>query len=425
MKILLYLPLLICTQALADWKQPQVLCPEEIIPQGLPCLDLSRVANPLNDFPAELSQADKGKWANEWSSDLKVCRHLELLKREEAKPGTYRPLQIQIAWMITNGAEKPQEKLSAVMNAANKYQIPPQILLGAITQESLLSSLGISPDGGNYSCGIAQLNIQEWCESLANQPASEKEKIGWPQISCSHLTSAMLSPFYKIAKLKLGPRPEYRINATDFTGITLAQVKTQFPAASEALQATRFKAINSFINHCQGFGLSISAKALILRNLFQNFVPIELKSAEIYPSGESFKRNCETAYSSKYYPLHTGWLLAVAIYNAGPRQSKLIEHYYQAKEKLPTLNPVDLIEALHWGGKNREGTSKIYFQGRNGKTYSQSWYKSCVVQRHVSRVIQHVSLPGRPIARSLELAPCSPDGVPEYRKISSGVKTSR
>lgn len=406
----------------AAWDQPQVLCPEEVLPKGLKCLDLGRVADPLLDYPAELTLEERNKWFTTWASDLKLCRHQEVLRRELARPGSFRPLQIQIAWMITNGGEKPQEKLSALMSAATKYQIPPQVLIGAITQESLLSSLGISPDGGNFSCGIAQLNLTEWCQGLLSLPAAERARINWPQISCGNLSSTMLTPFYDIAKKKLGSRPEYRIDASDFAGITFEQVKSHLPPANEELQLLRFKAINSFIQNCQDFNLSISAKALTLKNLFQHFVPPEMKNSEVYLPGTTFGRSCQSPYSSKYYPLHSGWLLAVAIYNAGPRQTKMLEHYYQSREKLPPMTPVDLIEALHWGGKFQEGSNRVYFAGRDGKPNSQSWYKSCVVQRHISRVVQHVSLPGRPLARSLEQVPCSPDEVPAYRQSSPGIK---
>lgn len=405
---------------LAGWDQPQVLCPEEILPAGRECLDLTRVKNPHVDFPSELSSEEKKLWSGKWAADLKLCRHREILRREASYPGSFTPLQIQIAWMISNGGENAEAKLSAMMKASRTHEIPPYVLLGALTQESLLSSLGISPDGGNYSCGIAQLNIQEWCLGINSLPAAEKAKIGWPAISCSSVSSSMLKPFYDIARLKLNGRPEYRITATDFKDISFEQVKSSFPAAPESLQKQRYSAVHSFIRHCQDYELSISAKAKTLRHLFVNFVPSHLRSHERYTSGETFKRQCKLPYQSAYYPLHTGWLLAVAMYNAGPRQMKLLEHYYHGK--VPALSPTDLIEALHWGGEVRPGTNKVFYKGNDGKTYSQTWYKSCVVQRHVSRVIQHVSPAGAPLARSLEQEPCGPKDVPLYRKNASGVK---
>jgi len=102
--------------------------------------------------------------------------------------------------------------------------------------------------------------------------------------------------------------------------------------------------------------------------------------------------------------------------------TKLLEHYHQASgAAMPSLNPLDLIEALYWGGEVRAGGNRVYFTGANERTFSQSWYKSCVVQRHIARVIQHVSVPGTTIARSLEETPCSQE-VPASRRASSGVK---
>ncbi|HXH29189.1 MAG TPA: hypothetical protein VNJ01_00085 [Bacteriovoracaceae bacterium] len=408
----------------ASWDQPQVLCPEEIFPKGVPCLDLSQVKEPSSDFPLSLTAEEKIRWQSVWASDLKFCRNLELLKRETVRPGTLTPVQIQIAWMITNGAQMPQEKLSAILDASSKYDIPPHVLIGAITQESLLSSLGISPDGGNYSCGIAQLNIEEWCQGINSLPQDQRTRISWPQISCASLKSGMLEPFYELAKQNLGTRPEYRIEAADFKEISFEQVRSQLPAADAGHQLLKYQAITSFINNCQDFRLSIFAKALTLRKLFEQFVPKELRSAEVYRDNTRFNRSCQSSYSSTYYPLHTGWLLAVAIYNAGPRQTQLIQHYHQNPAVLPPMNPTDLIEALHWGGNFVEGTKKVFFKGRDAKAQSQLWYKSCVVQRHVSRVIQHVSPPGKPLARSIEQAACNLGEVPLYRRDSSGVKAN-
>jgi hypothetical protein len=102
---------------------------------------------------------------------------------------------------------------------------------------------------------------------------------------------------------------------------------------------------------------------------------------------------------------------------------QLVEHYRKGPASTwGTFTPRDLVEALHWGGKFREGTTRIYYTGQDGTTRSQNWYKSCVVQRHVARVVQHVSLGGTPLLTSMEQVPCATGEVPAYRRTSSGVK---
>ena len=410
------LSILLTSQTFASWDQPQVLCPEEILPRGITCPDLSLVKNIFEDFPFYLSVEEIQEWKTTYASDLKLCRHKEVLRREAQFPGSFTALQQQIAWMVTNGGEDAPEKLAEVLQTSRNYNIPPQILLGAITQESLLASLGISPDGGNYSCGIAQLNLSEWCEAMNTRSLEERTQLGWPAVSCGSLTPALIEPFYNIAVKRLGTRPDYQINSDDFDNISMTDVGM--------MSEPKFKAASSFIRHCQDISLSIAFKGRTLRNIYDRFVPSAIRQQETYLPGTSFNRFCESRYSSTAYPLQTGWLLAVAMYNAGPRQSKIIEHYYGVQEnKFPLMNPVSLIEALHWGGVNKPGTRSVYFTGQDGELRSQPWYKSCVVQRHVARVIQHVTIPGISLARSLEKSACSQE-VPAYRKISSGVKVN-
>jgi len=50
-------------------------------------------------------------------------------------------------------------KVKAVYDASDLYGVPAHVLTGAIYQESLFSPLGISDDGGNFSCGMEQINL--------------------------------------------------------------------------------------------------------------------------------------------------------------------------------------------------------------------------------------------------------------------------
>lgn len=421
-KIIILLSIVLPLSVFADWGRPEVQCPEKILPLGLECPDFSEVRDPINHFPDSMSENEKKDWSLNKAPDLKACRYKEVLRREKIRPGSYGPTQIEIAWMIVEGASNSQSKFKSLINASKSEGVPQHILIGAITQESLLANLGVSPDGGNFSCGIAQLNILEWCQGVNSLPATERASLGWPSIDCAQLKTNFVSPFYELAKIELGNKPEYRISSQEFSKITFNDVASKLPASTPELQKKRFDAVSSFVKNCQNDSLSIRFKARILKSLFTGFVPKALKERELYEVGTTFSHSCSTQYHSSYYPLHTGWLLAVAAYNAGPRVTSIVEHYYKSNpEQMKKLTPKDLIEALYWGGKVKDGTNTVVFTGSNGKTITQSWYKSCVVQRHVTRVIQHVAKPGITLVRSLEDAPCS-QVAPVARKNSSGVK---
>jgi hypothetical protein len=405
-----------------DWKTPPVLCPEEALPQGVACLDLSRVENPNLDYPAGMSEQDIRRWSTTWSKDLKVCRSREILRRETINPGSFTALQIQIAWMTSKGGENSQRKLQKIIESSQTLGMPAQILVGAFTQESLLAELGIASDGGNFSCGIGQLNISEWCLGMGTISAAERTRLAWPNIACNLLPSNIVEPFYNIALRRLNGRPEYRLDATDFAGITQQDVQRHFPTGDLATQTARFQAVKSFVANCQDSTYGIPFKARNIKQLFDRYVPAKMKNSEVYSIGERYSRSCSQVYASRFYPLHTGWLLALAAYNAGPAIAKMLEHYHQAPaQDIEELHPDDLIEALYWGGEIRSTNNRVYFTSATGQSYSQSWYKSCVVQRHVARVVQHVTAPGSTIVRSLEPAACS-QVPPVERRSSRGIK---
>ncbi len=410
-----------------DWANPPVMCPEEILPQGLACPDFTKVKEIQTDMPDNMTTEEIKDWRANKASDLRLCRNKEILRREKLNPGSFNPGTIEVAWMVVNGGENVDVKLSAINEASKNYQIPPQVLMGAMRQESLLSTLGISPDGGNFSCGMSQLNIQEWCGAIKKISTEDRTKFGWPEgISCDDelLPTDIVKPFYDIALTKLGTRASYEMLPSDFEGIKFDDVVKGFPSASDEKQKLRFEAVKSFVNNCQDIKLSVDFKARVLRGLFLNFVPQELREKNTYREGETFNKSCKEKYVSNAYPLHTGWLLAVAMYNAGPRQRAIVDHYFQIKDNnYPSLTPLDLIEALHWGGKYKKRTDLLVFEDQNGKEMAQKWFKSCIVQRHVARVIQHATLPIESIAKSLDQEGCKNNGtVPNYRQKSSGKK---
>ena len=409
------------------WQNPPVICPEEIMPKGFDCPDFSKVINVYNDFPDEFSVDDINEWKTNRAADLRICRNKEVLRRDAVNPGSIGSTVRELAWMTVRGAELASEKLAEIKKASDEFGMPEQILIGAMRQESLLATLGISSDGGNYSCGMSQLNIQEWCRGISRLSETEQQLYAWPVgISCDDKTLPLIliKPFYDIAIKNLSTKPLYLLDSTHFQSIQFQDVSSTFPPAENELQLKRFEAVKSFVGNCQKISLSVHLKAQTLRDLFDRYVPSSLKLSQIYKTGQSYQRKCLSPYTSQYYPLHTGWLLAVAMYNAGPLQSKILEHYYQTDAtNLPNLNPKDLIEALHWGGKWKKNTAFIEFKDSEDNIFTQKWFKSCIVQRHVARVVQHVTIPTMSIAKSLEQAPCSSLAeVPDYRKNSSGIK---
>jgi hypothetical protein len=418
------------TAAFADWSNPPVACIEDLVPKHLPCLDLSAVANPAADFPAGMNEAEKKFWTVDHGADLSLCRAREIQRREAAHPGTYSGWTLESAWMWVHQAEDLPEKIDAIYDAAEKADMPPGILFGALKQESLLSNLGIAVDGANFSCGIGQINVLEWCQYMNALPETVQIRMGWPVgVSCGPATLAteLVRPFYNIALTRLHGRPDYELTPAEFEGIAEKDVVGHFPAADPSVQKTRFLAVSSFVKYCSDLHHGVAAKGHELRRLFDTVVPAGLKKIQVYPPGEHFPSHCQRPYSTKFYPLNTAWLLADAIYNAGSREVSLLEYYFrmtraghESGEDWKNMTPPLLIEGLHWGGRWNESSKKIEYANVYGVSDSQTWYKSCVVQRHIANVIQYEALPGYTLAHSLEQGGCSTTAVPAYRKKSPG-----
>jgi len=409
-----------------NWAQPPVGCIEDFIPKSLdrPCLDLSHLPNPNVDLPTDLSIEEIQFWDVDHRANLNLCRSLETDRRHRLGLQKFSDDVMLITWMRIDAFRDQEEKISTIYEASNEIGMPPQVLFGAMKQESLLSNLGLTPDGNNYSCGIGQINLQEWCRYVSNLNEIEQIQMGWPiGVACTpdSLPTSLLAPFYKIAMSEATPKRDYLLTKEDFKSIQLSDVRNEFPTGSERQQNVRFMAATSFLNHCQDVRSATFAKASELKYLFNQFVPLSMQRAQRYRKGERFYRTCQEPQSSRTYPLHTGWLLAVAIYNAGPKEALLLKHYYSGK-KLKNLTPPDLIEALHWGGRFDPKDQLLHFRSPRGEKLTQTWFKSCIVQRHIARVIEYSTLPGFEIVRSLDTEGCSKTKIPEYRKTSSGKK---
>ena len=421
--------------ASTDWSQPPVGCIEEVIysEPNYACLDLSSVANPLSDFPAGMSASDIAMWKTDRAKGLTVCRAHEILRRDQEKPGTQKAGEVELAWMRVLSLKDTAGKIDEIDDASERTGMPSQILFGALTQESLMADLGLAQDGGNFSCGIGQLNIQEWCRFAQAASPGLQRQMGWPRGQTGEICSdpvlmpVLAKPFYEIGLKNLGAAPSYRLLPEHLKNIKFEDVVAEFPDASSEIQHLRFSAVQSFLANCSDYRYGIPAKAHELERIFHTSVPEALQGVQTYSKGESFHRACR-GKAADVYPLHTGWLLADAIYNAGPGIVTSLEYYLDldavstnSPQTWLNFRPTDLISALYWAGKYNSQTGFLESFDFDGHLQNRTWYKSCVVQRHIARVIQHVTLPGYLIADTLEGSDgCSKSTVPAARQVSSG-----
>jgi hypothetical protein len=420
-----------------DWSKPPMACVEEIVPikPNRPCLDFSSMTDIYNGLPEELSEADKEWWMNH-ARELRYCRSGEALKRESQKSGSFTKTQLEISWMQLHSVENFDEKVSSVYRASRFFQIPEQILAGAIKQESIFMNLGVSADGENYSCGVGQINIQEWCHWVNSLSPQMKTSMKWPQsiTECESLPTTIVEKPYKQAVKNLNGLPEYQLNQSHFKNIDW-----QSFISGDSSSSDKYRAVKSFVDNCQNVTYGIYAKAHELTSIFNHYIPEGLRETQQY---DSYSRKpalqCREEGQKKYYPLHTGWLLAVGSYNAGPRAVDLVSHYLKLTSEqvqYPVawkhLDPQELVSALYWGGKYGSILKSVKFKTLSGERFSWPWFKSCVVQRHVANVANNgLKRKGGVKVESFEGDKgCVPgdvnvfnQGVSSERSSSSGVK---
>lgn len=436
MKILFALILLpIFSFAAIDWSNAPIDCVEDVVPKDPQenCLDLSKVAEPIKDFPVDFSEADILEWRKKRKT-LTTCRFLEIARREKLNPGSQSPDALKVSWMLQNAIDSREPKIAAVYKASRDLKFPSTILAGAIRQESLFSDLGISPDGNNYSCGIGQFNILAWCNWVTEQTPILQQQLGWPKgLSCSQLTPTLVKPFYDIAVTKLNQLPLYRMNFEQFKDIQQSQVQNGLGTGSPEILSLRYKAVMSFAQNCINPYYGIQAKAFEISTIYRQFVPAGMKQVQLYKTMQAWPVQCREKGYEGAYPFQIGWLMAVAMYNAGPRVLNALSHYWiwdraavNSSTTFSNTTPLELVEGLYWGGKYNKQSDSVTFSTLAGGTGSASWYKMCVVQRHVARVVQHSTKSGvDPLVDTLEGSnTCSNDKpAPLARQDSTGIKT--
>ncbi len=417
-----------------NWSQPPIECVEEIVPKipDEPCLDLTAVADPVKDFPENFSEEQKAEWKKKRRT-LTVCRYQEVARRESLNPGSQSTGALQVAWMLQSAIDGREEKIAAVYKASRDYKIPYTILAGALRQESLFASLHIAPDGNNYSCSIGQFNILAWCNWISNQGAAFRQKLSWPEnFSCSQLTAPIVKPFYDIAVKNLGSTPVYKLSSEQFAGIKFADVRGKLGSGTEKVLGDRYSAVMSFVNNCGDSMYGIHTKANEISRLYQTAIPAGLKKVQQYRAGESWPVQCREKGFEGAYPFQIGWLFTVGMYNAGPGIINTLSHYWGWDSKalsdagnFANISPRELVEGLYWGGKYDKATDQVVVKTLAGGTLRSGWYKMCVVQRHLARIVQHSITSGvEPLIDSLEGANVCAAGAaaPLSRQNSSGRK---
>lgn len=433
--IMLMSALSLSSLAATDWSQAPLECVEDVVPKAPTetCLDLSQVAEPIKDFPANFSENDIAEWKRKRKT-LTVCRYREIVRRETVTPGSQSPDALKVAWMLQNAIDTREPKIAAVYKASRDLKLPSTILAGAVRQESLFSDLGISPDGNNYSCGIGQFNILSWCNWITIQSPAFQQQTGWPQgLTCAQLNPSMVKQFYDIAVTKLGKVPLYKMNFEQFKDIKQSQVQSGLGGGSPQVIASRYQAVMSFAQYCINPLYAIQAKANEIAKIYKDYIPAGMKQTQLYKAPQAWPAQCREKGYEGAYPFHIGWLMSVGIYNAGPRMLSALSHYWgwtnatlANPATFANTTPVELVEGLYWGGKYNKTSDSVTFNNLGGGTLTASWYKMCVVQRHLARVVQHSTRTGvDALVDTLEGAnPCGPDNpAPLARQNSSGVKT--
>lgn len=443
-----------------DWAQPPVACIEELAPraESKPCPDLSAMTNPTGSIRSVLTGDELAYWGSSArNGELEVCRAREIKRRQDAGTLTLKGWPKELAWMTLRAVEDRDLKISEIYRASATHGLPPQILFGAFMQESYFADLGISADGNNFSCGIGQVNVREWCDWANSLDATAKNQIEWPLagLPCDEISlpPATVSPFFDVARSRAPGTSSYERGSHLYQKISFASVKEKIakivwmidlpptigpdgipvptvspspaPPPTAEVVATRYQAASSFTRYCGDVQKNIRAKALALKILYDEAVPAGLKQKDHYAPGEKFQRKCIQS-GGRSYPLNTGWLTAVAMYNAGKKFVPRVASYFRmdkaAVEDVSTwkdFTPKKLIEGLHWGGKYNSETKKLNYFDLDGLPVEASWYKACIVQRHVARVVGFSTLPGYEIVRALDRQGCN-QTVPAYRRTSSG-----
>ena len=190
------------------------------------------------------------------------------------------------------------EKVAAVYAAAEEYNLSPVVLAGAILQESGAADLGIGRDFDNWTCGLSQISVNEWCPWIESKSPEFQDQLGWPreliaQFKAHHLGTDICAentfiarehvrPFQAIAidrmkkdihsKVEYLLRPEYLIQPKPIEFQEVAESMKQIShqhqsnfAEDDDAQMIRYKMTKSYAENCSNHKLAVPAMA---QNLF-------------------------------------------------------------------------------------------------------------------------------------------------------------
>jgi hypothetical protein len=318
-----------------DWSQPPALCPEEVIP-GLE--NMKRVGEKYLANPLSLKSGD----------------------------------EFEDSYINVKAPEDISDKISTIYESANYYEMPVSVLLGSLAQESSFADDSLGRDGGNYACGIAQLNVVEWClwgRSLNEEQASalqfpksdmekyDKENPHGDFCNSDYMDPKLVEPFMNILINKFKVSSPNQMPMENYKKLSFQSMKGNLSGKTEDIQKLQYDVSQSFFGHCAEHRVSIPALAYILNDLYKNYVPTELKSTERYSAGEHFYKSCKTEIKSNAYPFNTGWVLTDVMFNCG---EKIVQDISKIKtQSWSDFNPTILVGYLKTLGLNHHISAVI------------------------------------------------------------------
>lgn len=341
--------------ALTHWKQPPVGCIEDLYPSLISADDCADLSNPMGKLK-------------------EGCALRKAVEEERNHPEMQLPMP---RWLTLHLYIDREEKIELLYKAAEKYGMPPQFLYGVVNLEGLITDQGIISDGENYSCGTGSLNIMQYCKWASSLDETGRKNLGWPSgIPCdeSVLPAAIVRSVFRSADLSnsstratpgrevwtIQMRPlEADLVSDETIQAGIRRVISEGREEGVKADPHQLAAIRSFTRTCSDPKQAIPAIAFSLKDIFDRLVPRALREQQRYSESETFEKLCKHPYSSKYFPLHAGWLFAYGIHNRGEDMADRYAHGRQrrALRRKSHYEPLTLISTLQNRGDGEAATN--------------------------------------------------------------------
>jgi hypothetical protein len=283
-----------------------------------------------------------------------------------------------------------EEKVDIIYDAANDRLMPPLFLLSVIMIENNFVNDGLSYDGGNYSCGLTQINAFEYCMWAQTLDPEEAQSIDWPVTEISKVSSndicssdVVHKPVELMMREIRKSKSVSKMNRVDLqlvAKVPYEKIKANMEG-DEDLKFARYKAAVSFLKHCQDPKFAIPALAEVLLQL-HNDLPSEIKNTSFYQPNEKPREGCRRSVTTPYYPISTSWLIAGAVFNAGDTIIPGLEKY--KSKPWSEMQPNDLADLMH-------------FIPTTGELFSKEPYDWRVLDFYVHALINYSALPNKQI----------------------------